>query len=289
MGNNFMPDFIQLIAVPNQISEQNKEIIVALISGYPFDIFDTDSDENQVLAYGPSADFNSELIQEIQAILADFVDSLEWNYIEKENWNEQWEKNFFEPISIGHVHIRAPFHPQQTEGIVVTIEPKMSFGTGHHATTQGVIEQMLQFIPHLQNNKVLDMGTGTGILAIVAEKLGASEVLGIEIDDWVVDNANENIEKNNCEKTKIECGTAANLQPIENEYYDTVIANIHREVILEDLPEYARVLKTNGLMLISGIQPPDYAAVTQKAAECGLQPLVEKTNGEWGVLGYLKK
>lgn len=284
-----MSDFIQFTAVPNQISDQNKEIIVALISGYPFDIFDTDTHENQVLAYGPSTEFNPEMIQEIEAILTDFTESVSWDYIEKENWNEQWEKNFFEPISIGNVHIRAPFHPQKTEGIVVTIEPKMSFGTGHHATTQGVIEQMLQFTEYLQGKKVLDMGTGTGILAIVAEKLGASEVLGIEIDDWVVDNANENIEKNICEKTKIECGTAVNLQPIENNYYDTVIANIHREVILEDLPEYARVLKSTGLMLISGIQPPDYEAVTQRALECGLQPLVEKTNGEWGVLGYLKK
>jgi ribosomal protein L11 methyltransferase len=191
-------------------------------------------------------------------------------------------------LSIGKFYVRAPFHPEKSDALTITIEPKMSFGTGHHSTTQLMLGALLAFEEHIANKKVLDMGTGTGILAIAAEMLGAQECLGIEIDDWVVDNALENVEKNFCKKTKIILGTAEQLKPISNEYYDITLANIHREVILADLPEYSRVTKKGGYIFISGLQLQDLDLVNDFAVNMNLKPIYKETHTEWGVLGYLK-
>jgi ribosomal protein L11 methyltransferase len=282
------PRFIEFTVVPNEISQENSEIIVALLSVYPFTIFDQDTDPKAVKAYGETSEFPIETQKEIEALMFDFAEFFEWKETEIKNWNEEWEKNFFQPLSIGKFYVRAPFHPEKSDALTITIEPKMSFGTGHHSTTQLMLGALLAFEEHIANKKVLDMGTGTGILAIAAEMLGAQECLGIEIDDWVVDNALENVEKNFCKKTKIILGTAEQLKPISNEYYDITLANIHREVILADLPEYRRVTKKGGYIFISGLQLQDLDLVNDFAVNMNLKPIYKETHTEWGVLGYLK-
>lgn len=282
------PRFIEFTVVPNEISQENSEIIVALLSVYPFTIFDQDSDPKAVKAYGETLDFPFELQKEIEALIHEFANFFEWKETEIKNWNEEWEKNFFQPLSIGKFYVRAPFHPEKSDSLTITIEPKMSFGTGHHSTTQLMLGALLAFEDKIAHKKVLDMGTGTGILAIAAEMLGASECLGIEIDDWVVDNAIENTENNFCKKTKIILGTAEQLEPIPNQYYDVTLANIHREVILADLPEYSRVTKKGGYIFISGLQLQDLDTVNDFAISLNLNPIHRETHTEWGVLGYLK-
>jgi ribosomal protein L11 methyltransferase len=165
----------------------------------------------------------------------------------------------------------------------------MSFGTGHHSTTHLMILEMLNNMDKINNATVLDMGAGTGILGIVAEKLGAKKVTGIEIDDWVVDNANDNVAINHCEVTEMLLGTAETLDNYNNHYFDVILANIHREVILNDLHAYLRVLKPNGLILISGLQIVDLQLVNTVCLEKSLEKIAENTRNEWGVLGYLKK
>lgn len=282
-----MADFISLTIQPKSTDDEFKEIIVALISDFGFNYFNTEGDS--VVAHAKFEDISESEKADIEEILKPYCNTLVWEFQEKENWNELWEKNFFEPLQIENVHIRAPFHPEINEGIVITIEPRMSFGTGHHSTTHLMILEMLKNMGKFQGTKVLDMGAGTGILGIVAEKLGAQEVIGIEIDDWVVDNANDNLVVNNCTNTAMLLGTAETLLNYENDYFDVILANIHREIILADLDDYIRVLKPNGLILISGLQLSDLQMVNEVCVSKGLENQTQNTHKDWGVLGYLKK
>lgn len=282
-----MSDFISLTIVPNSSDDEMKEIIVALISDFSFNYFNTENAD--VVAHAKVSDISESDKLEIEEIIAPFSSHFEWNFQQKENWNELWEKNFFNPLQIENIHIRATFHPEVHEGIVITIEPRMSFGTGHHSTTHLMIEAMLKFKSSIEGATVLDMGAGTGILGIVAEKLGAHKVTGIEIDDWVVDNANDNLAINECLVTEMLLGTAETLEQYPNEHFDIVLANIHREVILNDLNAYLRVLKSGGLILISGLQIVDLPIVNSACIEKNLIQTEENTRTEWGVLGYLKK
>lgn len=282
-----MADFISLTIQPRSTDDDFKEIIVALISDFGFNYFNTDGDT--VVAHAKIEDISESEKQDIEEILKPYCNSLVWEFQDKENWNELWEKNFFEPLQIENVHIRAPFHPEVNEGIVITIEPRMSFGTGHHSTTHLMILEMLKNMSRFQDSKVLDMGAGTGILGIVAEKLGSTEVVGIEIDDWVVDNANDNLVVNNCTNTVMLHGTAETLLNYETNYFDVILANIHREIILTDLNDYIRVLKPNGLIFISGLQLVDLDMVNDVCVSKGLEKQTQNTHKDWGVLVYIKK
>jgi len=281
-----MADFISLTINPIASNEESKDIIVALISDYPFNYFNTEGDT--IVAHAKIEDILDEHKIEIEEIIQPFCSNFSWETQEKENWNELWEKNFFEPLQIENVHIRAPFHPEVNEGIVITIEPRMSFGTGHHATTRLMILEMLNLQPHFQNSTVLDMGAGTGILGIVAEKIGAEDVVGIEIDDWVVDNANDNLVVNHCEKTEMLLGTADTLVNYPDEHFDVILANIHREIILADLDAYLKVLKHQGFILISGLQLTDLDMVNEICLSKNLTSITRNTHQEWGVLVYQK-
>jgi ribosomal protein L11 methyltransferase len=146
----------------------------------------------------------------------------------------------------------------------------MSFGTGHHGTTRLMLTALQDLGDILQNSKVLDMGSGTGILAIAAEMLGATEVLGVEIDDWVVDNANDNLVINQTTRTKMILGDVRAISQIQNGYYDVVLANIHREVLLADMAEYQRVLKASGNLLLSGLREEDVPLILEKSQNINL-------------------
>jgi ribosomal protein L11 methyltransferase len=248
---------------------ERAEIITAFLGEFPFTHFE--SEMGWVKAFADENDIGPADYSVVEASVEDFIDSFAWSVVKRENWNEMWEKNFFEPLLVGDFFVRAPFHPAAPAGRrTITIEPRMSFGTGHHGTTRLMLTALQEMDGRLENARVLDMGTGTGILAIAAEMLGASEVLGIEIDDWVVDNANDNLKINQTKRTKIILGDAKTLDPITNGYYHVVLANIHREVLLADMPEYKRVLQVDGNLLLSGLKEEDVPLISEKAQSLNL-------------------
>ncbi len=270
-------------------NEELAEIGVAFLSDLPFEYFETEP--TSVKAYGKFELIKEEVESEVAAIAEARSWELEWENIGRQNWNEEWEKHYFEPLTEAGFYVRAPFHPPTTDLHVqhtIVIQPRMSFGTGHHGTTQLMLKYIWQNRESLSGKKVLDMGTGTGILAIAASMMGAAEVLGIEIDDWVVDNANDNLLVNNSKGVRIVCGTATALESVADGYYDAVLANIHREVILADLSEYCRVLVNGGWMLLSGLQQSDEQRVVEAAQTLGLTKILVDYRGEWICLQFQK-
>lgn len=222
------------------------EILMAELIQIGFDSFT--EEQNGILAYVQKELFKEEELQSLWLLNHDEVKIF---YTFKEmpniNWNEEWEKNF-SPINIeNQVLIRAEFHESQNTNYELIIQPKMSFGTGHHATTYLMIQQMLEM--DFEGKKVLDMGCGTSILGIFAKKKGAADVLGIDIDEWSVENSKENTERNAVD-LRIELGTAENLG---QEKFDIILANINRNILISDIPTYVSVLESCGKLLLSGL------------------------------------
>lgn len=223
------------------------EILIAELIGIGFDSFTEEHDG--ISAYIPKADFNPEQLNALYLLNHSEV-SITYTYAEMPdiNWNEEWEKNF-SPIDIeNRVYIRAEFHPKKEDAdYEIIIQPKMSFGTGHHATTYLMIQQMLEF--DFTDKKVLDMGCGTSVLALFSKMKGASEVLAIDIDPWSVENSKENATRNQLD-IRIQEGTAENLG---EEQFDIILANINRNILISDIPTYTSVLKEGGTLLLSGL------------------------------------
>jgi len=191
--------------------------------------------------------------------------SIEYSHqlIKTQNWNEVWEKNFDPIIVDDQCLIRAPFHTNlpKTEFEIV-IEPKMSFGTGHHETTYLMLKTILDL--DVKNKNVLDMGCGTGVLAILAEFKGAKDITAIDIDEWAYNNALENIKKNNCKNISVFQGDASLLS---NQEFDIIIANINRNILMDDIKHYSKVLKKGGTMLLSGLYDKDLPMLKEEAAD----------------------
>ncbi|MCW3170587.1 50S ribosomal protein L11 methyltransferase [Chryseobacterium sp. 09-1422] len=199
------------------------------------------------------------------------------------NWNEEWEKNF-EPINIDDkVLIRAEFH-ESVEGMhEIIIQPKMSFGTGHHPTTHLMIQQMMDI--DFSGKKVLDMGCGTSVLAIYAKQIGAGETKAIDIDEWSVENSKENAVRNNVE-LDIELGTADNLG---HENFDIILANINRNILISDIPTYVTVLNDGGKLLLSGLCFFDVDDILEVCRENNLELKKKLQREEWVSLLLEKK
>lgn len=245
-------------------SDENLQgFLVALLSEYNFEGFEETT--SSLKAFIPVNLLNIDEIQEVLA--ANGLEKLKYTSttIEERNWNEEWEKNF-EPVTIANsVAIRAPFHPPIAATYELIIEPKMSFGTGHHFTTAAVIELMLQ--QQLQGKSVLDFGSGTGILSILAEKLGATNVLAIDNELWAFENCKENAVRNNCSRIEAVHGDENFTIKVK---YDVILANINRHVILQNLHVWSEYLKDQGEMIVSGILQNDEAIVKSEAIKCGL-------------------
>ncbi|MCL4152991.1 UNVERIFIED_CONTAM: hypothetical protein GTU68_028847, partial [Idotea baltica] len=202
--------------------------------------------------------------------------------IEQVNWNSEWEKNFT-PIEVDElVSIRAPFHPNPNLKYDIVIEPKMSFGTGHHETTHMMVQHLLKM--DLTNKKVLDMGCGTGILAILAEMKGATPLDAIDIDNWCYLNSIENVERNNCKHISVYEGDASLLI---NKKYDVIIANINRNILLNDIKIYADCLNAGGVLLLSGFYQEDIPIIDAEVSKFNmkLEEFIERNN--WVALKYL--
>lgn len=222
------------------------EILMAELINIGFDSFTEEQDG--ILAYIPKNLLNEEELKSVWLFNHDEVKiSYTFQEMPNINWNEEWEKNF-SPINVeGKVLIRAEFHESQNTPYEVIIQPKMSFGTGHHATTYLMIQQMLEM--DFENKKVLDMGCGTSILAIFAKQKGAGRTLAIDIDEWSVENSKENAQRNKVD-LDIELGTAENLG---KENFDIILANINRNILISDIPTYVSVLNSGGKLLLSGL------------------------------------
>lgn len=191
----------------------------------------------------------------------------EWEVIKTQNWNAVWEKNF-DPITVENkCVIRAPFHTDTPKcEYEIIIEPKMSFGTGHHETTFLMLKTMLDL--DFKDKVVLDMGCGTGVLAILAKLKEAKDITAIDIDEWAYNNTVENIEKNNCNDIKVFQGDAGLLT---NQQFDIIIANINRNILLDDIKNYSKVLKSGGTLLLSGIYDKDLPLIKTETSENNLE------------------
>ena len=222
------------------------EILMAELIEIGFDSFTEEHDG--ILGYIQKDLFNENQLKEINLFKNDEVKiSYTFQEMPNINWNEEWEKNF-SPINVeNQVSIRAEFHENQNLPHEIIIQPKMSFGTGHHATTYLMIQQMLDL--DFQNKAVLDMGCGTSVLAIFAKQKGAGKTLAIDIDEWSVENSVENAERNGVE-LEVSQGTAENLG---KEKFDIILANINRNILISDIPTYVSVLNDGGQLLLSGL------------------------------------
>lgn len=208
--------------------------------------------------------------------------SYQFKKIVRQNWNEEWEKNF-QPIQIGEqIYVRADFHePKPDFPYEIIITPKMSFGTGHHETTSMVMAHQLN-IDHT-HKKVLDVGTGTGILAVLAAKLGATQISAFDIDEWSVENTLENVQLNGVSNVSVRQGT------IEDEpkgMYDIVLANINRNILLSQIPAYVTFLKKEGELIVSGFYEKDIADIQTVAQSLGLKKVAQLSKNNWAAVVF---
>ena len=258
------------------------DILTANLADIGFDSFIEEN--NQLKAYVQEKDFSEEEVKNVITELEEVTIDYTIQHIQEQNWNAEWEKNF-PSVEVGtFCRIRAPFHEQQGSFVhEILIEPKMSFGTGHHATTYLMIESMQHL--GLGGKSVLDMGCGTGVLAILAEMEGAEQVLAIDIEEWAYENTKENIERNNCSRVRVEKG-GAELIPIHS--FDVVLANINRNILLRDLPVYVQSMKPAAKLLLSGFFESDVDVLKSKAKELHLQFKDQKKKDDWCLLIFEK-
>lgn len=233
--------------------------------------------EDGLTAYIQKKDFNDSILNEVEILNnAEFTISYTIEEIEKVNWNAEWEKNF-EPIVVDNAcTVRAPFHEQPKTAFDIVIEPKMSFGTGHHETTHMMIKMLLT--EDLKDKSVLDMGCGTGVLAILADKKGAKNIDAIDIDHWCYLNSLENVARNKCHEVAVKEGDAALL---EGKKYDVIIANINRNILLNDIPKYAQSLNQNGVLFLSGFYFDDLKLIISKCDEHALKFVENLEKNHW--------
>ncbi|MFJ1365517.1 50S ribosomal protein L11 methyltransferase [Capnocytophaga canimorsus] len=258
------------------------EILVAELAEFGFESF-VDS-ENGILAYVQEKDWYPEILNDIYILKnPEFKISYTQKLIKQVNWNEQWEKNF-NPITVNEqITVRAPFHEKTNTPFDIVIEPKMSFGTGHHETTHMMLEFLLN--TQLLGKKVLDMGCGTGVLAIMAAKKGATDVTAIDIDTWCYENAQENIQRNETEFIKVLLGDATLLN---DQNFDVIIANINRNILLEDIPIYVESLSEGGTLFLSGFYQEDIPAIAEKCSQKGLTFVQKLERNRWVSLQFNK-
>jgi len=258
-----------------KVPEAQKELLIAQLSLLDFNgIEEVDED---ISVFFVADKFP---IESCVAIAASFDLRYEVSTIEEVNWNEEWEKNFQPLLIDGFCSIRAHFHPQPEEALYdIIITPKMSFGTGHHATTALMISMMRTL--DFGERSVFDYGTGTGILAILAEKLGAASVFAIDIDKWSVENAAENFQFNSSKNIKLKQGTLQDIQAVP---FDIILANINRSVLLDSMTGLHGLLVPKGLLLLSGILDEDRALIERNALDRGFVLLQSNSKNNWSAM-----
>ncbi|MDR9456832.1 MAG: 50S ribosomal protein L11 methyltransferase [Salegentibacter sp.] len=262
--------------------QPGSEILIAELGYLGFESFV--EEEDGVTAYIPVEEYEEDLLAQVHILQSDEVEiSYSKNEIEKVNWNEEWEKNFTPIVIDDRCSIRATFHPSAETEYEIVIDPKMSFGTGHHATTHLMIQHILK--NDFTDKNVLDMGCGTGVLAILASMKGAHIVDAIDIDNWCYQNSLENVERNNCDNVSVEEGGA---ELLEGRKYHIILANINRNILLRDLPVYVASLEANGELFLSGFYEEDVSAIRKACEELGLKYVEHLERNNWVAVKFSK-
>lgn len=261
--------------------ELGAEILIAELGEKEFESF-TET-ETGIAAFIQKKNWDVTILDDIRILQSqEFVIDYTYEEIEQVNWNEEWEKNF-NPIEVDEkCYVRAPFHPKKETEYDIIIEPKMSFGTGHHETTHMMIQHLLEM--DVKGLKTLDMGCGTAILAILAEMKGAKPIDAIDIDNWCYLNSIENVERNNCKHIKVYEGDATLLK---DKKYDLIIANINRNILLADMQNYIDSLNKGGTILFSGFYTEDIPYIDSSCKEKGLTYVKKFERNNWVSLKYV--
>ncbi len=269
---------VRITASPDQA-----DILLAELGEIGFDIFE-DSDTG-LIAYCQTDLFDLAVFKDLISRYQ-FLGPIQYEIqeIEKQNWNAVWETNY-DPIRISDlVFIRANFHPSEPGyQMEIVINPKMSFGTGHHETTFQMSQALFDL--DLAGKSVLDAGTGTGILAFVAKKLGASFVRGFDIDEWSVENSIENASLNACDDVEFDKGTILDESA---RMYDVLLANINRNILLDEMGEYADRIVSGGDLLLSGFYTEDIPMLIERAEALGLKYVSQSEKNRWACLRFKK-
>ncbi len=277
-------NYFEVHFVVNPLEEWLSDVIFSELSEIGFESFV--ATDKGLIAYISDEEYNEKSLDElIRNFPYEAKIAYEINLIKTEDWNAEWEKNYFQPIVVAdRCVVRSSFHTNAPKAeYEIVIDPKMSFGTGHHETTSLMISRILQtdFI----GKSVLDMGCGTGILAILAGMRGANPITAIDIDKWVYDNILENLKLNGFENIEVKIGDAVLLP---GRKFDIILANINRNILLNDIKIYAECLNDEGELFMSGFYKEDIAAIRQEAEKQGLQFTGYEEKNNWVAVGFEK-
>lgn len=257
------------------------DILIAELDAMEFESFV--EQEDGLIAYVQKDIFDLKALEEIYLFQQKEFD-ITWTSktVKQQNWNAEWEKSFKPILVQDKCMVRAPFHEKQKVTYDIIIEPKMSFGTGHHETTFMMLSHILDY--DFTGKSVLDMGCGTGVLAILAEMRGATDLEAIDIDNWCYLNSLENAERNNCNKITVKEGDASLLG---NKKYDVILANINRNILLKDIPTYVSCLNKGGALFLSGFYLEDLEMISSKCEATGLQFEKKLDKNNWVAAKYV--
>ncbi|MDL2222823.1 50S ribosomal protein L11 methyltransferase [Bacteroidales bacterium OttesenSCG-928-M11] len=277
---------LQLILNPN--TETNRDICAGLLNELGFESFI--STNNGISAYIPEKTFDEKALSDLLDNLPLIDTEVKYNtqYIVSQNWNEEWERHFFQPINIrDQVIIHSSFHQDVPKDMPypIVIDPKMSFGTGHHQTTSLMVEYLLD--EDVDSRSFLDMGCGTAVLAILAKKKGALPVVAIDIDEWAYENSLENIVLNKTPEVQVFLGDASLLSGKGS--FDIVFANINRNILLQDIPAYRTCMNPGASLFMSGFYVEDIPVIQQKCEDCGLQLVSYKEKDNWAAVHFTSR
>jgi len=277
-------NYIEL-ALPRPLDEEQAEIMIAFLADFGFEGFAENN--NFILAYIPEKDFDKER-------LLTFADKMPFfkkkdfsiKRIAGRNWNKEWESNYPAVWIAGRCYVRAPFHvPQPKAEYDILIKPGMAFGTAHHETTSLMVEKLLDM--DVKGKSVLDMGCGTGVLAILTFKKGAGKIVAVDNDEWAYNNVIENAGLNEVSSMDIRLGDVTALKP--DDRFDIILANINKNILLRDMASYIETLAPQGRILFSGFYEKDLKDIRETAEKCGLVFVDKKVKNQWVVTGFSKQ
>jgi len=269
-------EYIEMICHPSQ-GAHTAELLMAMLADTGFESF-TENENGTLSAFMQAPLFTPELSKRISSDeFVEFLDSFTIERIADQNWNAVWESQYESVLIDNRCMVRAPFHQPQT-GVEfdIVIMPKMSFGTAHHETTKLMIQYLLSM--QLNGKSLLDMGSGTAVLAILARMKNAGPVTAIDNDEWAFNNAIENVQSNNYGDIEVLLGDSSSLA---GRKFDVVLANINRNILLADIPEYRKCLTNDGKLIVSGFYLDDLPMIEAKANEVGLSIMSSRTENNW--------
>ncbi len=277
-------EYTKISCILSSDNELAREMLIAELGNLGFESF-VETDEG-IDAFIPSRDFSpslmdSENLQENDFFAFGFTKEV----IADQNWNEVWEQNYFEPLLIEEqCLVRAPFHENYPDArYEIIINPRMAFGTGNHETTHLMVKAMLEM--ELTGLEILDMGCGSGILSILASMKGAKAITAIDIDEWSTNNTTENAGLNNNLNIMVQLGDASLLT---DQKFEVILANIQRNIIVEDMPAYCSVLRPGGKLLMSGFYTKDLEMVAEKAESLELKLIESFDRSDWGAALFIR-